>query len=254
MKIFLLPLTISFTLMVANGFAADKETRFFELRTYHAAPGKLDALNTRFREHTLKLFEKHDITSIGYWIPVENTNNVLIYVLAYPSREARETSWKEFGADPEWQAVQKASEIFNGPLVNKVESVYMTATDFSPVIEPSPTGKPLLFELRTYHAAPGKLDDLLARFREHTTVLFKKHGMGQFGYWLPINKKTGANETLVYILAHKDKETAEASWQAFRTDPDWVKVKADSEMNGPLTVKGGVDSVFMAPTDYSPTK
>src|SRR5471030_2433807 len=103
MKIFLLLLTVSFTLMAANGFAADKELRFFELRTYHAAPGKLDDLNARFRDHTVKLFANHGITSIGYWVPTDNTNNVLIYLLAYPSREARDKSWKEFGADPEWQ-------------------------------------------------------------------------------------------------------------------------------------------------------
>jgi NIPSNAP len=253
MRKILLLLVITFAFIIADTFAANTESRFFELRTYHAAPGKLDELNARFREHTMKLFERHDITSIGYWVPVDNTNNELIYLLAYPSREARETSWKEFMADPDWKAAQKASEA-NGKLVDKVESKYLTATDFSPVIEPSATGKPLLFELRTYHAAPGKLDDLLARFRDHTKVLFKKHEIGQFGYWVPTEKKDGAGETLIYILAHKNKEAAQASWKSFREDPDWVKVKADSEANGPLTVQGGVNSVYMMPTDYSPAK
>ena len=101
---------VAATFLVTTVAAADKEARFFELRTYHAAPGKLDELNARFRDHTLKLFSKHDITSIGYWIPVDNTNNVLIYLLAYPSREARDASWKEFSADPDWKSAQKASE------------------------------------------------------------------------------------------------------------------------------------------------
>ena len=84
--------------------------------------------------------------------------------------------------------------------------------------------------------------------------LFAKHGMTNFGYFVPTEKKDGAGETLIYILAHKDKEASDASWKAFRADPDWVKAKADSEVNGPLTVKDGVKSVFMTPTDYSPTK
>jgi uncharacterized protein YbaA (DUF1428 family) len=237
--------------MKANASATESESRFFELRIYHAAPGKLDDLNARFRDHTMKLFERHDITNIGYWVPADNTNNLLIYLLAYPSREARETSWKEFMADPDWKAAQKASEV-NGKLVDKVDSFFMSATDFSPVIKPSRTGKPLLFELRTYQATPGKLNDLQARFRDHTTTLFKKHGMGQFGYWVTTEKKDA--DIFIYILAHKDKELAQASWKAFREDPEWAKAKADSEVNGPLTVKGGVDSVFMTPTDYSPTK
>src|ERR1700752_5285964 len=126
-KLFLL-LATAFPAVAAP--AAEPDTRCFEMRTYHAAPGKLDDLNARFRNHTMEIFKKHGMTNIGYWVPVENTNNVLIYILAYPSREAREKSWKEFGADPEWQSVQKASEA-NGRIVMKADSVFMTATDFS---------------------------------------------------------------------------------------------------------------------------
>ena len=108
MKLIILLAFAALTLCTA--FAADRDSRFFELRTYHAAPGKLDDLNARFRNHTMKLFEAHGITNLGYWVPTDNTNNVLIYLLAYPSREARDKSWKEFGADPEWQSVQKASQ------------------------------------------------------------------------------------------------------------------------------------------------
>jgi NIPSNAP len=240
-------------LILSKGIAADREARFFELRTYHAAPGKLEDLKARFRDHTLKLFEKHGMTNIGYWTPVDNTNYVLVYMLAYPSREARDKSWKEFGADPEWQAAAKASEA-NGKLVTKADSVFLTATDFSPAVSVSQSGEPRLFELRTYHASPGKLDDLLARFRDHTCALFDKHGLAQFGFWVPTEAKDGAGETLIYMLVHKDKAGADANWQSFRADADWMKAKADSEANGPLTVQGGVQSVYMAPTDFSPTK
>src|SRR5215212_3331812 len=117
-----------------TGGSSGKE-RFFEMRTYYAAEGKIDDLNARFRNHTNKLFQKHGIDMVGYWQPVDDKNNkkeVLVYVLAYPSREAREKSWKEFFADPEWQAAAKKSEE-NGKLVAKVESVYMTPTDYSPI-------------------------------------------------------------------------------------------------------------------------
>ena len=106
-------------------------TRFFEMRTYYAAEGKIDALNARFRNHTNKLFQKHGMELVGYWQPVDK-KDVLIYILAYPSREAREKAWKDFNADPDWQAARAKSEE-NGRLVAKVEQVYMTPTDYSPI-------------------------------------------------------------------------------------------------------------------------
>jgi hypothetical protein len=111
--------------------ASAGKDRFFEMRTYYAAEGKLDALNARFRNHTNKLFQKHGMELVGYWQPVDK-KDVLIYILAYPSREAREKAWKEFNADPEWQAAKNKSEE-NGKLVAKAESVYMTPTDYSPI-------------------------------------------------------------------------------------------------------------------------
>jgi len=123
------------------------------------------------------------------------------------------------------------------------------------VTEPAP-GSPgrsgRVFELRTYTASPGKLDALNARFRDHTTALFKKHGMEVVGFWEPLDKEAGAGEKLIYMLAHPSRAAAEVSWKAFHDDPEWVKVKADSEKSGPLTTK--IESVFLAGTDYSPLK
>jgi hypothetical protein len=235
--------------------AAEKDTRCFEMRVYYAAPAKLDALNARFRDHTCKLFEKHGMVNIGYWMPVDNTDNKLVYVLGYPSREAREKSWKAFMADPDWQAAMKASEV-NGRLVSKADSIFLEATDFSPAIKPAASGAPRLFELRTYLASTGNLGNLLARFRDHTLKLFEKHGLASFGYWTPTEKKDGVGQKLVYLLAFKDKDAADAAWKAFRADPDWVAAKKASEdkAGGSLTADGGVKSEFMSPTDYSPTK
>jgi hypothetical protein len=228
--------------------AAEPDTRCYELRIYYAAPNKLEALEARFRDHTCKLFEKHGFTNIGYWTPVDNPDNKLIYIIASPSREAHETAWKGFFDDPEWKEVVKATEA-NGKLVTKVDSIYLKAADFSPVIEPSAGGQPRCFELRTYDAAPGKLDALLARFRDHTLALFIKHGMTNIGYWT--NTKPDSNQ-LVYILAHKSKEAAAESFKNFRVDSAWLEAKKNSEVNGSLTTK--VDSVFMTPLDYSPLK
>ena len=108
--------------------------RFFEMRTYIAAPGKLDALNARFRNHTNKLFVKHGMELIGYWTPTDGaaSENTLVYILAYSDKDAREKSWKAFQADPEWQKVRTETEA-NGKLVEKVEQVFLKPTDYSPI-------------------------------------------------------------------------------------------------------------------------
>jgi hypothetical protein len=246
-------IVFAWAFLALNALGAGKEARFFEMRTYYAAPGKLDALQARFRNHTTRIFEKHGMVNIGYWLPLTNSENKIVYLLAYPSAEAREKSWREFFADPEWQAVAKKSER-DGKLVTKADSVFLKATDFSPEVKPEKSGEARVFELRTYRAAPGKLDALLARFRDHTMTLFAKHGMTQVGYWVPINEKDGAGGMLIYLLAHKSKEACENSFKAFRADPEWIKAKAESERDGPLTAKDGVQSLLMTPTDYSPMR
>jgi NIPSNAP len=108
--------------------------RVFELRTYTAPDGKLDNLHARFRSHTTRLFQKHGMTNIGYFRPADAplAQNTLVYVLAYPSREAAKASWDAFRADPEWQKVVEESQR-NGPIVANVQSVFMTAADYSPL-------------------------------------------------------------------------------------------------------------------------
>lgn len=118
----------------ATTFAAPAAERVFELRTYTTHEGKLEALNTRFRQHTTKLFERHGMTNVGYWVPADAplSQNTLIYVLAHPSREAAQKSWAAFRNDAEWQKVRAESEA-GGKIVSKVDSVLMNATDFSPM-------------------------------------------------------------------------------------------------------------------------
>ena len=108
-----------------------------------------------------------------------------------------------------------------------------------------------VFELRTYTAAPGKLDALNKRFRDHTVRLFTKHGMTHVGYWTPADAPMSEN-TLIYVLAHSSREAAKKSWDAFRADPEWIKARDESQKDGTLTAK--VESVFLNATDYSPVK
>ena len=106
-----------------------------------------------------------------------------------------------------------------------------------------------VYELRVYHAAPGRLGELLARFRDHTTKLFDKHGMKIIAYWTPVDEPERDN-VLIYILQHPSREAATANWKSFQDDAEWKRVKTESEANGKLAEK--IDSTFLALTDFSP--
>jgi hypothetical protein len=112
-----------------------KDGKCYELRTYYAAPGKLEELHKRFRNHTMKLFKKNGMTVVGFWGPTDKekgSENTLVYLLAFPSREARDKAWKEFVADPDWLKVRDESQK-NGLLLDKIESMILGATDYAPV-------------------------------------------------------------------------------------------------------------------------
>jgi hypothetical protein len=109
-----------------------------------------------------------------------------------------------------------------------------------------------VFELRVYTANEGKLEALKARFRDHTTAIFKKHHMEVIGYWTPQSDDPKAKDTFIYILAHPSREAATKNWKELQDDPQWKQVKADSEKEGALAKQ--VDSTFMDPTSFSPMK
>ena len=122
------------TLMGLTGSAQTAPARVFEIRTYTTAEGKLETLKKRFRDHTIRIFDKHGMTSIGYWVPQDapRSQDTLIYIIAHASRVAAKANWAAFGADPEWQKVKTASEA-DGKIVTKVESIFVDPTDFSPL-------------------------------------------------------------------------------------------------------------------------
>ncbi len=232
---------------------AGKSTRLYEIRIYHPTPGKYAAIVDRFRQYTTKIFASHGMENIGYWTPTDTADHRLIYILSYPSLEARTASWKAFGDDPNWKAVVAKTEA-NGKLVDHVDQIFMTESDISPVIKPDTKSPERVFEMRTYTATPGNLANVVTRFRDHTKALFSKHGMTHIGYWITTEtdakgQSTGQQPKLVYILAHPSEAEGKQHFKEFAADPDWIKVRDASEANGKIVEK--VESVYMKPTDYS---
>jgi hypothetical protein len=134
------------TALLAVGYVAGRLTpepvaeaaqagRIFEMRTYVTNEGKLPALETRFRDHTLGFFKKYDMTSIGYWVPTEGpaAQTTLIYILSHPSREAAKENWGKFSKDPEWRKVVAASQVDGTILAKPPESIFLKSTDYSPI-------------------------------------------------------------------------------------------------------------------------
>lgn len=121
----------------------------------------------------------------------------------------------------------------------------------SPFSQANAQSSDRIFELRTYTTMPDRLDALHARFRDHTTRLFEKHGMTNIGYFAPQDEPLTSN-TLVYVLAHDSRDAAAASWQSFIDDPEWKNVSEESQRDGRIIEK--IETVFMAPTDYSPIR
>lgn len=230
---------------------AKASAEVYELRTYTTNEGKLDDLHARFRDHTVALFKKHGIESVGYWVPVDEpkSQNTLIYIIRHQSRDAAKASWKAFISDPQWQAVYKASEA-NGPILAKgPESVYMEATDYSPKFESDDTSDDAVFELRIYKAEKGKLANLNARFRDHTIAIFNRFAMQSVGYWVPSDGED-ARDTLIYILRYPSRDAAKASWASFGSDPEWKKAAKESQLDGRI-LREKPQSTYMKSTDYS---
>jgi len=229
----------------------------YELRVYTASPGKMDELDARFRDHTIDLFRKHGMTPIGFW-HVYTTNSQpaddrLFYLMGYKDRAARDDAWRAFAQDPEWQSVYQESQK-DGSLTSKIENIFLNAADYSPKLNLA-SGAPRHWELRTYTANPGKLENVHNRFRNHTTSIFSRLGMTNFAYWRPVADQPSMTDKMVYMLAYPTPAARTTMWQAFSKDEEWVKVRDESEKDGPLLVSpGGVVSVQLTPTDYSPLK
>jgi NIPSNAP len=234
-----------------NSFAQKADNRYYEMRIYYCLPGRLDALIDRFQSNTTRIFEKHGMENIGYWVPVTNDKNALYYILAYPSKEAREKSWAGFMADPEWKDVAAKSEV-NGKILESITSVFMKGADLLPMINgANSSSQDRLFELRTYSCLPGRFPNIVTRFNDHTIKLFEQHQMENIAYFIS-EEKDGAQSKLVYIVAHQNQDAATKSWAEFRADPTWIAARDASEKDGKIVEK--VESIFMKPLSFSKIK
>jgi len=214
----------------------------YELRVYDAMPGKLGALNDRFANHTIGFFKNHGIGIVGFWTAMIGTSNQLTYILSFDDMADREKKWGAFQADPGWHKARAESET-DGPLNAHVQNSFMRLTPYSP----QPKISTNLQELRVYQAVPGKLPALNARFADHTTHLFEKHGIKNIGYW---TQDVGPSNQLFYMVGYDSLADREKNWAAFSADPDWQKARAESERDGPLTSQ--THSSILQPTAYSP--
>lgn len=258
MRILLSLFVVSVALACGNPPAAEEvatETTtaaptYFELRTYYCYPDRLDELLTRFDDHTLALFEKHGMVNMGYWLPIDNTENKLVYLLGYPSRAARDSSWAAFAEDPEWQRVREAS-IADGPIIDSVTNHFLTYTDYSPQLRAEDSG-PRIFSQRTYYTNPGKLADLHTRFRDHTLEIFENNGMSNIAYFDFDPAEPLAGDAMTYFITFPDTTARRQSWESFGADPAWQAAFQASIVNGRL-----VDSItteLLVPTEFSPLR
>lgn len=247
------------------GVSADEATpkpegKLYELRFYTTLPGKLPDLHARFRDHTMKLFEKHGMENIIYWNVSEGTkqdgddkDNMMIYVIAHKDEAAREASWQGFLSDPDWKAAAAKSEE-NGKILAKApEAILMREVDFSAADEPvnkDSDAPARLWELRQYNDGPERVPHTVDRFASGEDKIFSKHGMQTVKFWTATD-----NSAFIYLLAHKDREAANASWKGFMSDfPKFMSEYRASHPDALIGGGKGNDVRFLIPTDYSPRK
>lgn len=242
-------LLLSF-LFLQQVVAQTPDSQLYELRTYYCNEGKRPDLIARFQDHTTRIFSKHGMENIGYWLSTANEND-LIYILSFPNKIARDAAWKAFIADDEWKEVALKSNK-NGEIIKSIDSQFITLSpELTSEVTTESGFQNALFELRTYYCFPDKFPNIVARFRDHTRKLFEKHGMKNIAYWQTV--ETGNEQPkLVYIVAHKNADAAKVSWENFRADPEWKKVSEESQVNGKIVEK--IVSVYLSPLSFSGIK
>lgn len=229
-----------------------RETRVFELRTYYAAEGQLDALNARFRDHALRLYQKHGITPVGFWSPEGNPDNKLVFLLAYPSRAARDSSWRSLATDPEWVRARKASDRA-GKLVKYIEEEFLTPTDYSPVVAAGEGRRPRTFELRISTVRAADAAQMHAQLRANGAKELEEQGLTAVGFFTLDNPRQGPDVTLVSLLARIGEPTGSTR----PADPILLVALGQPAMKptaGTIVATDGKKAEVLRPTDYSPLK
>ncbi|XZE19893.1 NIPSNAP family protein [Pirellulaceae bacterium SH449] len=252
--------------------------KVYELRAYTVETGRqADALQL-ISEHSIGFMKKYNIDLVGVWTPVDTTDERIFMLVGHDSKEAGAKSWASFQSDSDWKKAVTASEKNGVKPVKGFTQTFLSANDYSPALTTGKVGD-RVFELRTYIATPNNLPALNNRFRNHTLALFEKYGMTNIVYWSVLDGETttcgqllgsmspvgkadaqvdsdllASPVALVYFITHKSPEAARESFGKFIADPAWMKARAESEeaAGGSLTVGGGVKSLFLKATDFSP--
>ncbi|MGV3486624.1 MAG: NIPSNAP family protein [Planctomycetaceae bacterium] len=234
--------------------------KLYELRFYTTHPGKLPDLHARFRDHTMKLFEKHGMENVIYWTVKKgikedggDVDNMLVYIIAHKDEAAKDASWKAFLNDPEWKAVAANSEKNGKILAKPPRAILMRETDFSTgqqSVGDAASASSRLWELRQYNDGPERVPSTVDRFGSGEKELFTKNGMQTVYFWTATDQSA-----FIYLLAHKDQAAADASWKGFMTDfrPFMEQYRA-SHPDLPKGRGNGNEVRYLVPTDYSPLK
>ena len=198
----------------------------YELRTYEAVPGKIGALQAHLIT-ACKMFPRHGLPIVGAWMDEIGRSARITYMWSAENEAARNAGLASFAASAEWRAYAKDEQAREGQITSRVTNRLLVPTPYSPT--PAISGK--VQELREYQAVPGKLPNLNARFADHTLRFFTKHGVGLVGLWTEIY---GTSNRLMYMTSFDSLAAREKNWGTFTADPDWHKVRAETEAAGPL--------------------
>ena len=218
----------------------------YELRIYAAAEDRLEHLIKRFREHTDRLFRKHKMEPIGYWLPTDGTakeKRRFVYILKHTSRYAAYRNWNAFTHDPEWKRGVLEQPEFQRLLSGRPESIFLTPNKF--LNESTRSNNPNIYELRIHTAAQGKLAALHRHHRDHGVNLHLKHGIHTLGNWFAYDRPESEN-TMYTLHRHSSRTQADLNWKALQSDPAQKKVR------GLLT--GETQRLYLKPLEFSRMK
>ena len=218
----------------------------YELRIYAAAEDRLGHLIKRFREHTDRLFRKHKMEPVAYWLPTDGTakeKRRFVYILKHPSRYAAYRNWNAFTHDPEWKRGVLEQPEFQRLLSGRPESVFLTPNKF--LNESTRSNNPNIYELRIHTAAQGKLTALHQHHRDTGVNLHLKHGIRTLGSWFAFDRPESEN-TMYTLHRHTNRTQADLNWKAIEADPEWRKSR------GNLNTK--TERLYLKPMDFSPMR
>jgi hypothetical protein len=223
-----------------------------ELRIYHPTPGKADAILERFAAGTWNLRRKHGLNPLACWVSPDRlaSNAVVVQLLAPASEAAAREAWTNFVADPEFKALQAASEARHGRTVDRVETLRLSAPVNLWRVTNSTTGQPRVFDLRLYSRAPGKEAAFRDRWRLHAVRLYERHGMTSLGSWEATDPEHGG--IMVTLFAHESNAAIDATIAAFHKDPEWQRIEAETEAGGKL--RTNLTAFRLVPATFSPVK